>query len=597
MTASKPDGRRPDPPAQDEDLDHLVRRAMDEHSLMPDNEPDPYEADRLWYRQQRMKYGITALVILLLAGGASWYLVERHNKQKALDLEDAAFRASHEAQLAELAERIPREVRELLGSNSFRSARSTLDKASGQGLPPEVWAGLDVEINNALSARCGRLIEETEAELDDLAPDKAESLMAQLRLLEVPSDLASRIAPLERRLLDVKRQAELEPAKRRVADSRRAALKKDYSKAIQLVREAKRLPRAGPEFDLWENELRDMVGGRVLVTGTPASAQVEVAGYRAVKIGEQLAGLASGRVEFVVSADGYLSVHGHADVQYPALATMSIELVPEAPGPVWATHVLAGRCAQRVASSFYLLDKSNAEWAEAVKAVSSASAPCDPGRARNSTRDKDELLDDAVKDFKRGRDRHAVIALDELGKFTAIYPNATKAVLARCKSDLRRMFGDIERGCGDCWGVGDKPCDGCKARGKRREMGPCEACKAKGEKTHVSCRGTGKIKCKKCHGKGSIKKRRKEGRIWVTRTESCRPCSGKGRAICICENGKITCSKCKGSRERKTVGECSECSGRGTLSCDVCGGSGNRGSMKYERRRELEQAIARLSKP
>lgn len=596
MTASQPKDRRPGPPAQDEDLDHLVRQAMDEHSLMPGNRPDPYEADRLWYKQQRMKYAITAFVILLLAGGATWYLVDRNNKRKEREALDAEIRAKYEAQLSNLAERVPREVRELIGSKSFKLARGTLDKARGEGLPPELWAGLDVELNSALSAHCGRLIEETEAELDDRDPDKAEALMVQLRLLEVPGDLLSRIAPLEGRLRDVRRQVELEPAKRLVTESRRATLEKDYDKAISTMQRARQLPREGPELDLWENELRDIVGGRVLVTGTPASAQVEVAGHSPVKIGEQLAGLDMGNVDFVVSADGYLSERGKADVSFPALATMSVELVPEAPGPVWATQVLTGRCAQRVASSFYLQGDLDAEWAKAVKSVCSASPPCNVEGAKNSSKDKDELLDDAVKDFERGRDKHVVLALDELGEFTAKYPDSTKAVLARCRSDLQRMLAQIERGCGDCWGAGDKPCDECKARGKRKELRPCVACKATGQKTHVPCGGTGKIKCKKCHGKGTIKKRRKEGKSWVTRSQSCGACN-RGKINCLCGNGKITCSKCKGNRESKQVGDCSGCAGRGTLPCNVCGGSGGRSSMEFDRRRELEQAIARLNGP
>lgn len=593
MTDSLPNQPGPIPP--DDDLDQLVRQAMDEHSLAPDNRSDPYEVDRLWYRQQRMKYAICAFVILLLAGGATWFFVDKHLKNKADAAYDAEIRAKQEALLADLAQKIPAEVRALIASNNFGLARTTLDKARGEGMPGEVWVVVDAELTRALAAHCGRLFEEIEAELDERAVEKANALLEQARSLEVPGDLLVRLTALESRFQEVKRLAELEPAKRMLADSRRAAINKDYDEAISLVERARKLPREGPDLELWANELREMVGGRVLVVGSPAEAKVEVSGLPPVKIGEQLAGLSFGGADFVVSAEGYLPERGHADASYPAIARINVDLVPEAPGPVWATHVLAGRCAQRVATSYYLEDGKSDDWAEAVKAVGAASTPCEASDT-NKKKDRDELLKDALKEFERERDRHGVLALDELGEFLAAYPGSAEILFDRCRSDVRPMLAQIEHGCADCWGAGNRPCEGCKARGKRKELRTCTACKGTGQKRHVTCNGTGKIKCKKCKGKGTIRKRRKEGKDWLTRSEPCTACT-HGKIDCICGNGQITCSKCKGDGKRKTVGDCSECSGKGTVPCDVCSGSGSRSSMEVDRRRELELAIARLSHP
>ncbi len=369
------------PPLIDDSIaaqDRLVRKAVDEPSLKPKKEDLAArdESDRLWYRQQRLKYGTIVFIVVLIAGGIGWYLYDGQQKQQALLADNAAEQAEQESRMAELAESTRQDVRRLTAALDFGEAREVLQRASAKGLPHPMWIKIDGRISSDERRHGEDLLDQAEREINSDSIEAGNALLAKVEILNLPGDLAARVRQLRQRTRELVHETAMAAGRKLLDDSKSAAEAGEFDRALALLDRAKAADLPSADVYEWESQLREVVGGRVRVLGQPDNALVRVDGVGEAKLGETLAGIKTGTVDVVVIADGHLPESLRLEVSFPNVTEARVNLVPEAAGPLWATAALDGHCSQALAAGFYRSVHSGAAWLPGVDKVVSRTGPC-----------------------------------------------------------------------------------------------------------------------------------------------------------------------------------------------------------------------------
>lgn len=488
---------------------------------------------------------------------------------------------------AALASQTGAEVKDRLSKHEYKDAEFILSKARQHGLPHEISVDIEKEIMSAARAHREELLQRAEAAIKDGDSALSEKLLADAEDLGRYAQTGN---------VDEARKAQ---GKALIQQSRAAAAEKKWDLAIELLEKARKGPREGGELERWEDDLRGLVGGRLLVQGAPDGATVRVQGQGEGKLGEVIFGLKPGDVECLVEAKGYVPDSLKARVDFPGVTTVSVKLSSAAPGPIWAVSALTGHSAQRLAAEYYLRASKKKDWEQVMRRLASPTGGKED-KAGGAAKPENlaEAIDKAMKDFGKQK-KGFVRNLDKLGDFTAKTAGAAEGLLAKKEhvSAIRKYLARIESGCAFCLGEGVIPCAECKGLGKRKEMGVCLACGGQMRKTCPTCKGTTSVPCKKCHGSGTITKSRSvPGQALRKESqETCPTCHGSGKTKCtLCRDGWLACTKCKGTGQSNERRECSACGGLGSHPCDACEATGDREKMKPDRRRQAEEEAARL---
>jgi hypothetical protein len=644
-----------DLPDDDKRWDRLVMEAGSDYSLAPDRPEKKYDAvesDRQAYRHWRRKHLVAVSAAIIVGGGLLGYLIYGYWQRASEERRVALAAEEEQARLTVAAQETTSRVKRFLEENNFGDARHALefarqkgipseaqaeldtrinqavirhataeirrfiaeesfDEASRarrlagqQGLPIEAWGELDAEIEKAARACRAGLLDRAEREIARQSSETAREFMAAAGQLDQYAADDQRSVKLEEALNRLAHQQKRDSWRKILARSRQAAAEKDWDQAIALLEQVRQEAHGDPELAAWNTELGDTVGGRLRIVGRPAGATVHIAGRGSVRLGKVLDGIPPGIVAAVVKAGGYIPERVRVDIpRFPGIGEATVDLTPAAPGPLWATHVLAGHCAQLLAARYYRRTYEDADWADSLREISE---PCNPPptekkeKPRSSKKDFAAQVRAAEDGFRAERD-NPFAALNRLGQFTARHPKSLKTILATCAEKIGRDLGAIEQGCGDCFGQGNTPCPECGGRGQREERRTCPTCQGRKRVSHQECNGTGIAKCKKCKGSGRITrmKRVRRGDEWTIEPQPvpCPSCEGDGQVICRCRDGLAACPDCKVSGKRKMMGPCSACTARGHLPCDLCQTTGRRDDMDPVKRRAIENTLASLFKP
>ncbi len=649
---------RSDLPEDDKRWDRLAMEAGSDYNLTPDRGEKKYDAvesDRQAYRQWRRKHVVAVLAVIVFGGGTLTYVIYGYWQRAAEERRSAAAAEEQRVRLAEVARETTSRVRRYLAEDNFGDARHALvragqkgiapevqaeldsrikkasvdhttadirrliaeeqfddatwarQQAGEQGLPTEAWGGLDAEIEKGARACRTGLLDRAEREIAQQSSETARDYLATARQLDHYAADDQRALKLEeslsRLVLRQKRDSWMEI----LSQSRQAATAKNWDRAIALFERVRLESEDAPETSSWEKELRDQVRGRLRIVGRPAGATVHIPGQASAKLGSVLCGMSQGPRGVVVKAGGYIPERVTVDVPpFPGVGEATVDLNPAAPGPLWATHVLAGHCAQYLASRHYRLAYKDADWADALRNISK---PCEPPpaeqgkkkRKRRSSKKEFAAQRRAAEDQFRAEHDNPFEALEKLGQFTARHPKSLKSILAICGEKIGRDLIHIERGCANCFGRGQAPCPGCGGSGQRQERRTCPTCQGRKRVPHEECTGTGIAACKRCKGSGRVTQmaRVRRGGEWVAETKPvpCERCAGDGKVTCRCRDGLAACPDCKVAGKRKMMGPCSACTARGRLPCELCQATGQRDDMDLTKRREIEETLASFFNP
>jgi len=486
-----------------------------------------------------------------------------------------------------LASQAAEEVKDCLSKHEYKDAEFVLNKARQHGLPHENGVEIEKAIMTAARAHRDELLQKADTAIKEGDSAFSEKLLAEAEELGKYAQSGN---------IDGAKKAQ---GKALIDQSRAAAAEKKWDAAIGLLEKARKCPQEGADLSRWEDELRSLVGGRLLVQGSPEGATVRVHEQGEGKIGETISGLKPGEVECVVEAKGYIPESIKARVDYPETTSVQVKLSSASPGALWAVNALAGRPGQRLAVQYYLRTSKEKPWAQTLRAVlASTEAKEEKAAGADKPEKLAEAIDKAMKEFSKQK-KGFVRQFDKLAEFADKTAGATDGLL-KDKGHLgaiRKCLARIEKGCAVCLGEGAVPCADCKGLGKRKEMGVCLACNGQKKKTCPTCKGTTLVNCKKCHGTGTIRKSRSQpGRMFKKEyEEKCSVCGGDGKVTCTaCRDGWLTCTKCKGTGQSDERRPCSTCGGKGSHPCDACDATGEREKMKPDRRRQAEQEAARL---
>lgn len=557
---------------------------------------DPNASERLYHRRWLMQFAGVAAILLIIVGGIAWYVYAGHQERDAKEVRGRQIEGDIEAHLAVVAEETKAEVEKALLDRNYADAKLALDRGGQKELPHEVWVDLDAEIKKSARAYRDQLLNSVDGEIEKGNRESAAQFLVQARKVEEYAGPDNRTYAYEEKIRQLARGQELEANRKLVERSRIAAEEGDFDKAIRLLGQAMQGPQEGEEVNLWMQALRERVGGRLQVDVNPANAWVHIPGRDRAKAGEVIVGLPQGSIRFTVKAEGYLPEAGQANVHYPSVENVLVELTPEAPGPLWATRSLSGQCAQRLAADYYLRKSKKASWREAVAEMAE---PCRKKRKSPKKKELAKKAEGAIESFLKRCESDPLGALNGLGEFTAKYRRSVKLVLGnkRCSRALGKSLHKIENGCADCAGQGRQKCVACDGKSKRKELRTCKPCNGGGRKTHITCKGSGSVKCKRCKGRGTITKlRSRPGQPYKDRFDvDCPTCHRQGTVVCPrCDGGQIQCTKCKGAGRGKFMGDCLKCVGSGSAPCDICGETGDRRKMSLERRREVERDLSSM---
>jgi len=593
--------------AEEEALDRLVIEATSEQSLQPDKSSG-YDADaseRMWHKRWLLQFGLGVGVLVIIVGGIVFYIVRGHMEETAQEERVVTLVAEHDARLAAVAEETKAEVEEALSQNKFEEARMALRKGDAKEMPPDVRTDLDTKIIKSVRTYREKLLDRIETKLEKEDMEAVEKMLEDVRTLDgfgppgdrrfsIEDKFHEKAGEIAKREKEQAREDELAKQKEMLVLARQALHSGNWDEARRLLEDVRQNGRIYAECDHLDKELRETIGGRLMVESNVANALVVVAGKEAVRVGSVVAGLPPGEIEFVVQAEGYVPASGQAHVRYPDVIKKLVKLIPEAPGPLWAINALEGHCAQRLAADYYLQKAKKASWRDAVDKM--AEPCCKKRKKKQSKKELAAMMEKAIEKYLDHRKNEPIRSLNDLGEFTAKYPKSLKRILGnkKCSKALRSVLDQIENGCADCAGQGRQLCAGCEGKGKRRELRSCDACNATGQRTCPACKGTGDVKCKKCKGTGTITmKRRDSGTFDKRETKQCPTCHGSGKQDCRkCEGGRLRCTKCKGTGRGEFPGPCSECGGTGDKPCATCGETGSRKKMDLDKRRELEEDLA-----
>ncbi|MBN2563928.1 MAG: hypothetical protein JXQ75_23685 [Phycisphaerae bacterium] len=639
---------QPDRSEEERRLDHLLIEATGDYSLVPDRPKeayDPAESDRVARRKYVRKL-VTIIVVSVLAGGAMIsYLIYNYMEHVSARKLKAERLAEESARIAAITKDATADVKSHVSMNRFVDALNALELAKQNGLPVDVWGELDAEIRKAVTdhttaevrrllpvhefdeasrkveaasfeglphearndldveikkaalARRTELLDKVEEEIKKRSLETARPLLDQVKALDKYGADGQRLSTVLESIRRLEREKELEPGKRSLAQSREAAEKKDWDTAIALLERARQEPHEGPELERWAEELSKTVLGRLRIVGKPDGATVHVPGLEAARIGDVIWGLSPGLVDVLADAEGYVPERISADVPgYPNVNELTVNLTPEAPGPVWAICALSGHCAQGIAAEYYRRNYKGADWIDSLSGFLKPCKPKSPGRKSKPSKRELPAMIRAAEEAFLADSKEPVGALDSLGEFTTNYPKSLRTILKECDKKIGEVLGIVEQGCAHCAGQGHVPCPECGGLGERVEKRACPTCQGTGRVPHEACGGTGIVKCKRCGGTGQVLEatRVQRGDKWVTESKSvpCPKCDGKGTVRCRCGDGFVACPDCNRSGKRELLGPCSACGGHGHLPCEVCGATGRRDKMDLQKRREAEQAIA-----
>ncbi len=491
-------------------------------------------------------------------------------------------------------------VEGLLAKNDFAGASTALNEPAPITLSDEFRLQLESRTTTAALAHRSHLLDEVDGEIQRRSPDAARKLLDQVRALNTYGAKDPRVPGLVGAIGRLEKEKELEPGRRLLARSREAAAKGKWEEARVLIIEARGMPHKGNDLEDWDKELGGKVRGRILITGTPAAALVKVLAHDPTPVGTALAGLPPGLIEVFIEAEGYIPTKLDIDVpNYPGVSQVAVDLKPEAPGPVWAVHALAGRSAQQLAVNIYRNGYGNAAWIDAMDRIADQSLPRPtPKRSRKSKKNLATLTQDARREFLANT-TDAVHALSALAEFTAAHPRSLETILDRCGKEIGIRLRTVEQGCAVCLGRGKLECSACGGAGERTESRPCPTCTGSGRVPHEACDGTGIVQCRRCKGTGKVEEttivRRNGEAVPKTKLVTCSKCDGKGTVRCRCGKGFVACGDCKKTGKRVLPGPCLACEGHGYNACDICQSDGRRKKMDIEKRRKVEDEIAAIT--
>ncbi len=584
----------------DRALDYLVRQATSERSVSADaRKTISAEADRFWYLGQRLRLVGAITLSVVMVGCLVGYLIWVNRVQAQQRAQQEAERAEQDADRLLLVAATQTEIDKLLKTGNFGDADLALQIAAAKGLPHEEYQKHEADIRKAKLVHRKALLDDAERAIDAGRLENADYKLREARDMGVSGPDDGRLNSIQNRLSQAERQIEFVEGRVLLADSRAAAGAGEFDIAVVKLEKARNLPRDGRDFDEWEKELRQIVGARLRVVGEPRSATIKI-GVQAIAADTITRGLADGAIELVIEAPGFLPAVVHTDVRFPEITEVSYNLVPQAPGPIWVIFLLREHCGQELAISYYRGAKKSQRWREAIETLV---RPCNSRLKRAKPLAAEDLTKLVAKTAKKFDERSsdASGALDELGRFLIIHPEAKDAFLAACDPQIEKLLKKLEAGCADCAGRGALVCDGCLGHGKRKEDRACtdKECQG-GQKKHFTCRGSGKMECKACNGKGTRTESKdlpSTGALQPTlrRQVYCVPCNGKGKRECNCKKGLITCTKCHGSGRIIAMGPCGGCGGSGNgTPCATCLETGRRDQMNFARRTELEMQLAPL---
>lgn len=593
-------------PGNDEDLDKLVRQAAVRHAGGLDA-VEHTDTPTLMKQEQKkfyLKWGIIGTVTAVLLTIVVYMFVSSRMEASRKKEEIALSERRERERLAQLATDTEEEVDGALGRRDFAAARLAIDSAAQKGLVNEELVDLNAQVQRAANQERAKLVNQLEAKTDEREFEACEATLEKIRILDGVAGNDDRRTVAEQKYWAARQRAEekekkdkhrklVEETRAVIDDSRAAATARDWDKAIQLAEKAKTMPFVDDRVFRWEEELRKMVGGRVLVRSNAGKFWITVAGGERVEGGTTVSGLPGEETEITVSSEGYIPEVRRLYVLYPEVKKIRVNLTPESARPLWSSLLLRDRCAQWAMEEFYMLDSENRKIAEALR---KRLPPCESAApASIDEEDFRKRLEKELDDVS-GRSKPLIHLLRDLGSLLAKYPSAATIARGddRFKSMMSQIATQLESGCGDCLGSGKKPCAECDGAGKRVEPRTCTACKGAGQKIHTTCKGTGKKKCKRCRGSGSTRENvPTSGKFTQSRMVTCRSCSGKGVMDCNgCQNGKVTCTVCKGTSKKDSRGTCSKCKGAGGSPCQTCGQTGARERMEAGRRKEMEKAAA-----
>lgn len=484
------------------------------------------------------------------------------------------------------------EVKALCATRKYKDAESVLDKARQHGLPHDLSVDIEKVILQSARQHREELHARVRTAIEAQRPEDASRLLAEAEALDqYAGGDESRQTREELRAM-MQDQARDE-GKRLLAKSQDAAKQMHWDEAISLLEQAKTFPQEGPSLGEWERNLRDLVGGRLLVTCAQPRAIVRTSGREDAPAGEVMVGLPTGSLEVSVHAKGFIPQAVTTEVRFPEITSLPVDLKPSAYDPVWAIRMLESPEARYLAVSYYKRKSKNKPWAEAVSSIASEA------KALVKTDKTEQPLVEGDFDAAMNRLHKAkggpIKTIERLAEFIEKTHGASAKFFKSKKhlAALRRCLQQLEDGCPVCGADGIITCSKCKGRGKAVEMGTCLACGGLGHKVCPHCKGTGSVRCKRCNGSGEVvMKVKRPGQLLTEHVrETCPKCHGTGAEKCTkCVDGHVRCSICKGTKNSKCMRDCSACNGQGGHPCHVCDGSGLRERMRVAERSEVEQA-------
>ncbi len=596
---AKSQGKRVD---DDKALDYLVRHATSQRLVSADaRRVIAAEADRFWYMGQRLRLVGAITLSVVMACCLVGYLTWANRLQAQQRAQQEAERAEQDAGRLMLVDATQTEIDKLLKAGKLGDADLALQIAGAKGLPHDEYQKHEADIRKAKLELRKALLDSTERAIDTGRLADANYKLGEARDMGVSGPDDVRLNSIQNRLSQTEHESEFVEGRTLLADSKDAAKAGEYETAVAKLEKARHRPRDGRDFDDWEGELRQIVGARLRVFGEPKGATIKV-GAETIEEGTITRGLADGTIYLAIEAPGFLPAVVRADVRFPEITEVSYNLVSQAPGPIWVSFLLREHCGQELAISYYRGAKKSQRWREAIETLV---RPCHSRLKRAKPLAGDDLLKLVAKTAKKFDERSsdASAALDDLACFVIVHPETREALLEACLPQIEKTLKKLKAGCADCAGRRALVCNGCMGRGKRKEDRGCtdKDCLG-GQKTHFTCRGTGKVECRVCDGKGTQNKSRDLPSNGTLQPRDkyqvpCTPCRGKGKVECKCKKGLITCTKCHGGGRITAMGPCSGCGGSGNgTPCSTCAGTGRRDQMNLARRKEIEAQLESLQR-